>query len=244
MGIRAYFGAAAAASTLLLATSASAGLTHDYQLNGSLTDAAGGPDIVNRAGGGSLGSTGITFGADLGPTITGYNNTGVYSVEMAFKLDAVNGYRSILEPINHDDNLYVVNGGLQFFPGPTGPFNQVAADTLVQVIFTHNAAGIGIGYLNGVEQFAFNDVNQRGVIVSELHFFNDDNTENSSGFVDYIRTYDVALNQDQVNTLARGGTLDFGGGDGGIPEPATWALMIAGFGLMGATLRRRDPRSA
>ena len=27
--------------------------------------------------------------------------------------------------------------------------------------------------------------------------------------------------------------------DGGVPEPATWAMMIAGFGLAGATLRRR-----
>ena len=26
---------------------------------------------------------------------------------------------------------------------------------------------------------------------------------------------------------------------GGVPEPATWALMIAGFGLVGATVRRR-----
>jgi hypothetical protein len=27
--------------------------------------------------------------------------------------------------------------------------------------------------------------------------------------------------------------------DGAIPEPATWGLMIAGFGLVGATMRRR-----
>ena len=26
---------------------------------------------------------------------------------------------------------------------------------------------------------------------------------------------------------------------GGVPEPATWAMMLAGFGLTGATLRRR-----
>ena len=26
---------------------------------------------------------------------------------------------------------------------------------------------------------------------------------------------------------------------GGVPEPAVWAMMLAGFGLMGAALRRR-----
>jgi PEP-CTERM motif len=28
-------------------------------------------------------------------------------------------------------------------------------------------------------------------------------------------------------------------GPGGVPEPASWALMIAGFGLVGAAMRRR-----
>jgi len=31
---------------------------------------------------------------------------------------------------------------------------------------------------------------------------------------------------------------------GGVPEPATWALMIAGFGMVGATLRRRQALAA
>lgn len=33
--------------------------------------------------------------------------------------------------------------------------------------------------------------------------------------------------------------VEGGGGGGGVPEPATWALMITGFGAAGAMLRRR-----
>ncbi|WP_293452821.1 PEPxxWA-CTERM sorting domain-containing protein [Phenylobacterium sp.] len=34
------------------------------------------------------------------------------------------------------------------------------------------------------------------------------------------------------------------GGVGGVPEPATWALMITGFGLAGAAMRRRASLTA
>ena len=41
-----------------------------------------------------------------------------------------------------------------------------------------------------------------------------------------------------------GGVVDTGGGAAGVPEPAAWALMIAGFGLSGAILRRRRSLAA
>ena len=50
-----------------------------------------------------------------------------------------------------------------------------------------------------------------------------------------------------INSVQDGGGLGFDDftftpGDGGVPEPAAWSLMIAGFGLAGAALRRR-PRA-
>jgi PEP-CTERM motif len=31
-----------------------------------------------------------------------------------------------------------------------------------------------------------------------------------------------------------------GGGGGGVPEPATWAMMLIGFGIVGVSMRRRQ----
>ena len=36
-----------------------------------------------------------------------------------------------------------------------------------------------------------------------------------------------------------GYVIEYGGLQAGVPEPASWALMIGGFGLMGAAMRRR-----
>jgi len=42
-----------------------------------------------------------------------------------------------------------------------------------------------------------------------------------------------------VSTGSFQADISGGGGQGGVPEPATWALMILGFGAVGLTLRRR-----
>jgi hypothetical protein len=45
---------------------------------------------------------------------------------------------------------------------------------------------------------------------------------------------DATLGVDDFNfTLA-------GGGNGGVPEPATWAMMLIGFGIVGVSMRRRQ----
>ncbi len=76
-----------------------------------------------------------------------------------------------------------------------------------------------------------------------------DGTAIDLGAVESLETYFIGFSSaTPINTIT------FSGGDendiyamasdGAVPEPATWALMIAGFGLVGTTLRRRAAAKA
>lgn len=60
-----------------------------------------------------------------------------------------------------------------------------------------------------------------------------------NGMIDNVFVYDEALSAARIADLRATG---FPGA--AVPEPATWALMVAGFGLAGAGLRRRTARTA
>jgi len=55
----------------------------------------------------------------------------------------------------------------------------------------------------------------------------------SSGFED--ANFDFSITDDPTAPGGSGGT----GGAGAVPEPASWAMMLGGFGLVGVTMRRR-----
>jgi hypothetical protein len=60
----------------------------------------------------------------------------------------------------------------------------------------------------------------------------------ATGNFNAIQTYNGATKQIEHN-LAFDVIGERVAGDGGVPEPATWALMLVGFGLAGVGLRRR-----
>ena len=70
--------------------------THQYRLDGTYTDDYGGPSLV--ATGGTLDSTKYTFGGNQGLSLTADLAKGsVYTIELQFKFDDVNGLRKIIE---------------------------------------------------------------------------------------------------------------------------------------------------
>ena len=64
----------------------------------------------------------------------------------------------------------------------------------------------------------------------------------TSGFLNgflYDIVYDYSANRVLLQVVDAGSKLP-----GGVPEPATWAMLIAGFGMVGAAVRRRSAVSA
>jgi hypothetical protein len=92
--------------------------------------------------------------------------------------------------------------------------------------------------VNGMTDTAFSSVVLNGNTLAT----------NSSGAIDLKSLLNVAVNPG-ANTLivngTSGGLYSYGGNisfaklTAGVPEPASWALMIAGFGGLGAALRAK-----
>ena len=216
----------AALLSLAMTGTAQASLVYDYELNGDLTNSSGGANIVTE--GGTLGATGYTFAANQGLAIANAAITGVYTIDLRFSFTQQSGYQKIVDfqNLTTDSGLYTLGTALNFFPvnSSTGLFSpNVSTD----VRFTRNASGLAEAFVNGASVFTFNDTTNLAVFnPGVMRFFHDDNAtgqrEASAGFVDYIRVYDTA------NATP-----------GGVPEPATWAMMIVGFGVAGSAMRRR-----
>jgi hypothetical protein len=228
-------GAALAALTLVAATSASASITtYSGQDDGSSTAGpapnsaaaqtaffagAGGPLSTETFESQALGNPG-TLSAAGGATVTwsspnfGDGFTGVSTTTLGnlYGYDTTNSGRGQWLGFAGGSATWTFGSGVNAF----GMWM-----TGLQTVFT---SSLTVAFNDGSSQ-SFNlpvDVNG-GAQFWGLH---DDRTFAS---VSISNTSNDAWGVDDVS---------YGGG-GGVPEPAAWALMIGGFGLAGAALRRR-----
>lgn len=246
--------AAGVATALAAAPCAMAAQTprHSYEFSGNLADAFGGPSMVvsegaNNAFVGSSVSGGLHFAGNQGPNLTGgFLSPDVYSIEMFFSLEDLDGYRRLIDFKNgaEDNGLYLQGGALLFyFPGALQ--NAVVGSSpgsIAHLVMTRDAAQNVTAYWNGAAAFAFKDTGGVATLTAPggiARFFDDDGSEASAGFVDFIRTYDVALTQNDVASLYNGGNPHRIEIPSAVPEPQTWALMVLGFGGTGVFLRTR-----
>jgi hypothetical protein len=234
------------ASLLLIGsiTTASA-TTYTYNLNNTLAGSPGGAPTLTATQGTSasgtpvLDATGYSFGFNQGLLYQGggFSGTGDYSIEMKFSLNAVSGYRRLIDFLgsSSDTGLYVLNGQVAFYnlAGPAAGVGTIAANTVVDLLFTHTAAGVVDIYTDGVLALHY-PTQAIGLteftVVNGLRFFVDNtggsaNTEASSGHVSSIVISDTVLSPVGVSA---------------VPEPSTWAMMILGFAGVGFMAYRRS----
>jgi hypothetical protein len=124
-----------------------------------------------------------------------------YTIAVRFRFNDTAGYRRIIDfkAGTSDAGLYNRSGHLSFFGSEEGtgtPITPSAAnDPYHEVLLSRDALGLVIGFVDGIEQFRFNDVGRNAVIgpARTLIFFKDDaqvSSEESAGAVANIRLFD------------------------------------------------------
>ena len=218
---------------------------HAYELNGSLTDTFAGPALVNN--GASLGATGLTFGANQGPSLSswlgGSATSGNYSIEMYFSLDTTNGFRKLIDFSNRvsDTGLYNISTALQLYNLPAGTSGAFADGVMTHLVLTRDGASNQIvGYINGSTTLGISQTDGGNIAVfaaanNIISFFQDDAatgfSEASGGFVDFIRIYDHPVTAEDAQNLF--------GAINAVPEPATWLMMAAGVSGTGMVMYKK-----
>jgi hypothetical protein len=153
-------------------------------------------------------------------------------------------------PLVYDDATFTSASG-SFFINGAGigkdicAFNSINCNDILTVDFTTTANGL-VFQTAGDDSIGtlFVDIFLLDGSILFAGFLYDDifttlDTHDLSGYTDIVKLVMRSDDGAGVTYDNFSFTVGDGGGGGGIPEPASWALMIAGFGLVGAKVRQR-----
>ena len=196
---------------------------HVYELDGSLTDTKGGPDLV--ALGGTLTAGGYDFEANEGLNLSSANiDPDEYTIEIDFSFDDLSDFQKVLDfkDLVADAGLYTHNDTLRFYSPHFISGNILSVDTLHHLVLSRDGVTEEVrASIDGTEVFRFVDMTDAAVFSATdqiIRFFQDDNAtgqnEAASGFVDRIRLFDAApeSNDQRGATFNRvvGSAIDIG----------------------------------
>jgi hypothetical protein len=113
----------------------------------------------------------------------------------------------------------------------TGPYLDLSPGTVISAASTFFASA------NATQAAAFQTT---GTHILGFRFFNESTSAINYGYLSMSNTGPNGFPATVTGWTFEnsGGAITVPGGTGGIPEPTTWALMIMGFGAMGAAMRR------
>lgn len=163
-----------------------------------------------------------------------------YAVQIVFSVvDHSNAYRRVVngyDPATPNDaglyvgpsnqlNLYNLGPNIGSTALSTGPYYDVVLSV---------APGGERAYLDGGFEVAIGTTPDR-IQGHTLSFFVDDASEYANGRVAMIRVFKGALSDAEVLSLHNGGDPF----TAAVPEPETYAMLLAGLGVLGAVARSR-----
>jgi hypothetical protein len=208
----AFAGVVAIAAAAWASPASAATLIGDYQLQGSRASAVPGPALGDIAGGNAfatenvLGATRQVLTFPLGSGVQMIPSVGsgdvAYSAVTTFRLDAVDGYRRILDTSNGTSDVGFYDSSGRPAYGTFGDNVVFANGVYATVAITSLPSPARTKfYVNGSLQL--NTADAEPVVADTLNFFKDNVSgstpgEESGGAVSCVRVYSGALSDDEV----------------------------------------------
>lgn len=163
-------------------------------------------------------------------------------------VNVITGQTSTTEFAGYDFNPYNNGAGITFYT-PLNGGTVVAAATGTTSQALNLAPGAVIGASSIFQQYQVRgdlNFNNAGPHIVGFKFLNETTGIYNYGYMNITTTAGTGANGGFPATIT-GWTYDntgaaltvAGAATPGVPEPATWAMMMLGFGAMGAALRRR-----
>jgi hypothetical protein len=143
---------------------------------------------------------------------------------------------SATTPAENDAIYQLLTNAVSQGPGYTPPYSGLDYDTVLGAVTN----------LNGSATLNFGSLDLSGFTILGAHFGNniDGDANNITGFwlldLGSTTTHTITLANGQGSSNAQ----IFATGTPAVPEPATWAMMLLGFGGIGAAMRRSPRKTA